>query len=68
MVGSAGKSKNQDEVVVRFPDVAMRDAVRSAAFNLAGRRAGIRLEIPDTLRPSLKALESAAYQLKQVHP
>ena len=55
-------------MVVRFPDVAMRDAVRSAAFNLAGKKAGIRLEIPDALRPSLKALESTAYHLKQSNP
>ena len=62
------QSKNKDEVIVRFPDVATRDAVRSAAFHLAGKNAGLRLEIPDTLRPSLRALESVAYNLKRTNP
>ena len=66
--GSIGKTKNQGEVVVRFPDVATRDAVRSAAFHLAGKQAGIRLEIPDMLRPSLRALENAAFNLKKTNP
>ena len=68
VAGSNGKAKNKDEVVIRFPDVTSRDAVRSAAFHLAGKKAGIRLEIPDSLRPSLRALETAAYNLKKKNP
>ena len=37
-------------------------------FNLAGKNAGIRLEIPDTLRPSLRALESLAFNLRKANP
>ena len=44
------------------------NAVRSAAFNLAGKKAGIRLEFPDTFRPSLRALELVAYNLKKSNP
>ena len=69
MAGSTGKSsKIEDEVVVRFPDVGTRDSVRSAAFNLAGSKAGMRLKIPDNLRPSLQALESVSFNLKKQHP
>ena len=68
IAGSMGRSKTVGEVVVSFPNVSMRDAARSAAFNLAGKKAGIRLEIPDTLRPSLRALESLAYNLKKSNP
>ena len=53
---------------MRFPDVGTRDMVRSSAFNLADKNAGIRLEIPDTLRPSLRALESLAYNLRKANP
>ena len=44
----------------------MRDAVRRAARELAG--AGIRLEIPRYLQPSLKALEEVSYNLKKKNP
>ena len=53
---------------MRFPDATTRDAVRSAAFNLAGSNAGMRLEIPDNLRASLRALESVSYKWKKRHP
>ena len=53
----SSKSKITNEVVVVFPDVDLRDAVRAAAYNLAGAsNAGIRLEIPEFLRQSLRAL------------
>ena len=66
--GTIGRAKSKDEVIIRFPDATTRDAVRSAAFNLAGSSAGMRLEIPDNLRPSLRALESVSYNLKKAHP
>ena len=68
VASTVGKAKGRDEVVVRFPTATHRDAVRSAAFNLAGSQAGMRLEIPDYLRPSLRALESVSYTLKKKYP
>ena len=65
----SSKSKITNKVVVVFPEVDLRDAVRAAAYNLAGAsNAGIRLEIPEFLRQSLRALESTIYLLKQKHP
>ena len=58
-----------DEVIVLFPDVDTRDIVRRAASNLAGMpNAGIRLEVPEFLRPSLRALESTSFLLKKKFP
>ena len=52
-------------MIAVFSTVEIRDAVRRAAKELAGcRDAGIRLEIPYYLQPSLKALESVSYNLK----
>ena len=63
------KNKVAHEVVVVFPDVDTRDTVRRSASNLAGHRdKGVRLEIPEFLRPSLRALESLSYMLKQSNP
>ena len=59
-------SKINGEVSVLFATVEVRDAVRRAAKELAGDPgAGIRLEIPQNLQPSLKALEAISYSLKQ---
>ena len=65
----SAKGKHANEVIVAFPDVETRDAVRSAAPKLAGKKdKGMRLEIPESLRPSLRALESMSYLLKQANP
>ena len=65
-VFAAPGSKYQDEVVVVFADQEVRDAVKRAAKELAGDTGvGMRLEIPRGLQPSLKALESVSYALKQ---
>ena len=57
------------EVAVTFPDVETRDHVRSSARNLAGKTSmGIRLEIPEHLRPSLRSLESISFDLKKRVP
>ena len=62
----SAKGKHVNEVIITFPDVETRDAVRAAAPNLAGKtNMGMRLEIPESLRPSLRALESMSYLLKQ---
>ena len=63
-----GNSNIKNEVTVEFPSTDLRDAVRSAAFNLAGHPdAGIRLEIPHHLMSNFKALNAASYKLKQRH-
>ena len=65
-VFAAPGAKIQDEVVVVFADQEVRDAVKRAAKELAGdTEAGMRLELPRRLQPSLKALESVSYALKQ---
>ena len=57
-----------EEVIVLFAMVEVRDVVRRAARELAGAAdAGIRLEIPHSLKPSLQALEAVSYNLKQKH-
>ena len=59
-------TKFPDEVIALFSTVEVRDTVRRAAKELAGDTgAGVRLEIPFALQPSLKALESVSYNLKQ---
>ena len=56
-------------VIVVFSSVEIRDSVRRSARELAGDRdAGVRLEIPYYLKPSLKALESVSYSLKKKFP
>ena len=58
-------SKISGEVVAVFIDSEVRDTVRRAARELGGLRdAGIRLGIPQFLKPSLQALESVSYSLK----
>ena len=58
----------KDEAMVEFPSVDLRDAVRAAAYNLAGQQAGIRLEVPHHLMNNFKALNTAAYRIKQKFP
>ena len=61
------RSKISGEVIAVFSTVAIRDTVRSMARELAGDPdAGVRLEIPYSLQPNLKALESVSYNLKTV--
>ena len=68
-VFAAPSSKIRDEVVAVFISQEVRDTVKRAARELAGDRdAGIRLEIPRYLQPSLKALEAVSYALKKKHP
>ena len=63
------RSKIVGEVVAIFSSVDVRDAIKGAARELAGcSDAGIRLEIPQYLQPSLKALETVSYNLKQKNP
>ena len=58
------------EVIVAFQSVEVRDAVRGAARNLAGKSSdfGVRLEIPNRLKSSMKSLQSMAYEIRQKFP
>ena len=67
-VPAGPSNKIAGEVIVVFSTVEVRDSVRRAAKELAGSSdAGVRLEIPSSMKPSLQALESISYNLKQKH-
>ena len=59
-----------DEAIVVFSNKETRDAVRSAATNLAGhgKAAGIRMQVPGFLLTNFRALENLGYQMKKVNP
>ena len=62
-------AKVQDEVVAVFSCSEVRDTIRRLARELAGNpSAGIRLEVPRFLQPSLKALEAVSFNLKKKNP
>ena len=63
--GPGAKVKN--EAVVIFDSVEVRDAVKSAAKNLAGKDSsyGVRLELPNHLKSAMSALQSVSYEIKQ---
>ena len=68
-VAAGPRAKKTGEIIAVFSSREVRDAVRGAARELAGQSdAGIRLEIPSYLQPSLKALESVSYNLKKKNP
>ena len=63
------RSKIKGEAIVSFSTVEIRDIVKRAARELAGcPDAGIRLEVPQHLQSSLKALEAVSYAPKQKNP
>ena len=65
-VASGPAAKISGEVIVLFSSVEVRDAVRRSAKELGGDKdAGMRLEVPYNLQPSLKALEAVSFNLKQ---
>ena len=62
-------SPAQNQVLVEFSNVRLRDEVRNLAKNLAGsREAGIQIEVPDHLRGRYQTFQSLAYELKKTHP
>ena len=69
-----GRDKDQaatrvrDEVLVTFNTSRERDDVRSHAKNLEKKGRGLRLEIPDSLWPSFRALQDLGNELKQKNP
>ena len=58
------------EAIVTFQSTDVRDAVKGAARNLAGkgRDYGVRLELPNHLKSAMKALQAASYELKSKYP
>ena len=64
------KTRQKNEMLVRFTSVEARDVVRGSATNLAGQGAdyGVRLEVPNHLKSDMKLLQSVSYDLKQRHP
>ena len=58
----------KDEVLVEFDNTRERDNVRTYAKNLERKGCGLRLEIPDHLWPSFRALQQLGYELKQRKP
>ena len=60
------RSKVQQEAVVEFSNPAIRDAVKGMGYKLEGKRAGIRIEIPNFLKSDFYVLQNVAYKLKMV--
>ena len=63
-------SPAQDQVVVVFDTVRLRDEIKSLGRNLSGlgRSVGMQLEPPDFLRSSYQSFQKLAYQLKRKNP
>lgn len=64
----AAGQRVKDEVIVVFENFRTRDDVRSYAKNLEKKGRGLRLEVPDHLWPSFRALQELGYELKQKTP
>ena len=62
------RSKILNEAVVEFCSVPLRDSIKASAFKLAGRRAGIRMEIPHFLKSDFNALQNISYRMKMANP
>ena len=63
-------STAQDQVLVTFSSIALRDEVKSMARNLSSqdRNTGVQIEAPDHLRSHYQAFQRLAFQLKRKHP
>ena len=62
------KSKQRDEITVRFETKEVRDMVRAQASNLANfPDSGIRLHVPNHLQKDFKSLMSLSYDMKKRH-
>lgn len=66
--GASTSQRVKDEVLVLFETRRERDDVRGHAKNLEKKGRGVRLEVPDQLWPSFRALQNLAYELKQKTP
>lgn len=61
------RTKIRDEILVEFPSISIRDAVKSSGFKLEGIRAGIRMEVPHFLKSDFHVLQNLSYKLKMVN-
>ena len=63
-------SSAQDQVIVRFISVRLRDEIKSLGKNLGGldKTVGMQLEPPDYLRSQYQAFQKLAYQMKKKSP
>ena len=68
--GRPDPPKVTNEATVIFDSVETRDAVRSAAANLANSPdpCGLRLEIPQHLKSDFKVLENTAFKIRKKNP
>ena len=68
-VQGQARSKIHDEMIVTFELIEGRDAVKSYANGFAGNegRAGLRLEIPEHLKGSLRILEEHALAIRNLY-
>ena len=57
-------------MIVSYRSSDVRDAIKSAAKNLAGKGQsfGVRLELPNHLKSAMTALQSASFEIKQKFP
>ena len=69
-VPSGPSARVRDEVIVKFQTIDIRDAVKGAARNLAGKGPdyGVRLELPDHLKSSMKSIQAVSYDIKKRYP
>lgn len=60
----------QDQVVVKFASIRLRDEIKAMGRNLDGkdRKIGLQLEPPDHLRSHYQAFQKLAFQMKRRHP
>ena len=60
----------QNQVLVTFTSIGLRDEVKSMSKNLSGRdrKTGVQIEPPDHLRGQYQAFQRLAFQLKRKHP
>ena len=66
--GPAARIKH--EAMVTYMSVDIRDAVKGAARNLAGLGSdyGVRLELPNHLKSTMKTLQAVSFELKTKFP
>ena len=58
------RNRQKGEVLVTFSSVSLRDAVRSAAYNLSSQ-AGMKIHVPDHLKANFRHLDGMCYDLKK---
>ena len=62
------RSKVEREAVVEFASSALRDSVKGSGYRLEGKRAGIRIEVPNNLKSDFHVLQSISYKMMMANP